>query len=439
MKLFVVKSKTRLRGRISFPGDKSIAHRAVILSSLAAGKTVIENFPANKDCLATVSVFRKLGVKIIRNGSTVTIFGKGLEGLRKPTGPIFVSESGTTLRLLMGVLSGQNFSAKLTAAESLSRRPMLRVATPLRLMGAIINSKLKIQDSRKEEYPPIVISGRNLKAITYRMPVASAQVKSAILLAGLYACGKTLVIEPMPTRDHTERMLKLFKSGVKVNGNKIVMRGKAELVSPGRIRIPGDISSASFFMVAASVIPGSNIELRNISLNPGRSGIVRVLRRMGADIRVSSSQPSAASEPAGDLIAKSSALKATRVSKKEIPSLIDELPVLMVAATQAKGRTVFSGVGELRIKESDRIKSMADNLKKMGACIKVSGRSGREDVIVSGPVQLKGARVKSFGDHRIAMSMVVAGQVAKGDTLIEDISCISKSFPGFLKALKALA
>ena len=315
---------------------------------------------------------------------------------------------------------------------------MLRVTAPLRMMGATIKAKInQNKESKIEEYPPLTIKGGYLKPITYRMPVASAQVKSAILLAGLYAKGKTCVIERVKTRDHTERMLRLFRADIKVNQNTIVIKGKKELVSPGRIFIPGDISSAVFFMVLGTILPNSRILIKDINLNPSRIGIIKVLKRMGADIQVLGNG-AVGFEPIGDIIIKSSKLKSTIIKKEEIPSLIDELPILMVAACFAKGESVLEGVGELRIKETDRIRSMSENLKKMGADIRVLKTPKSEKIIIQGRRGLIGAAVKSFGDHRTAMSMVVAGLAAEGQTRIDNISCINKSFPNFLSLLKTI-
>jgi len=455
MKSFSIKPLTRLRSEIRLLGDKSIAHRTLIISAVSCGKTLIKNFPANKDCLVTLKALQKLGIRITRNYSvpkrkislSVAVSGNGLFGLKRHKGNIFVGDSGTTLRLLLGVLAGQDFKTRLTAGKSLLRRPMLRVTRPLRMMGAQIKSRYAKpldfargkRNTQYEEYPPITIRGGNLKAITYKMPVASAQVKSAILLAGLYTKGQTRVIERVNTRDHTERMLKLFKAGLKVQGNKVVIKGGRQLCSPGRIYIPGDISSASPFIVLASILPDSEITLRNVSINPTRMGLIRVLRRMGADITIRDSRFTIHDhEPMGDITVKSSSLKGTIVKRKEIPSLIDELPILMVAASFATGKTVFESVGELRVKETDRIKSMSENLKKMGADIAISKRINCEKIIIKGKRALKGKKVKSFGDHRTAMSMLIAGLAATGKTRIDDISCISKSFPDFVSLLRSL-
>lgn len=460
----------RLKGRITLPGDKSIAHRVLIISALSNDVTVIKNFPTNKDCLWTLNALKKLGIKIKavksknnKHSAILTVKGAGLLGLKKPKAPIFVGDSATTLRLLLGVLAGQDFKTKLICGSSLSHRPMLRVTYPLRMMGAEIKARVKrgdcltsIASARAEEYPPITIRGGRLKPVIYKMPIASAQVKSAIILAGLYTEGSTRVYESIKTRDHTERMLHLFKADIKTHpfrntkglknkkkisfsGNAIVIKGGKELTSPKKIYVPGDISSASFFIVLAAILPNSQILLKDVSLNPSRLGIIKVLRRMGQDIKIrSKAREVKSSEPIGDILAKSSALKGMRVRKEEIPSLIDELPILMVAACYASGRTIIEGVKELRVKETDRIRSMTENLKKMGADIRVIKKGSSENLIVRGVKHLKAARVKTFSDHRTAMSMVIAGLIARGQTKIDDISCINKSFPDFIELLWSL-
>ncbi len=429
---FVISRAKSLRGEVSLPGDKSIAHRSIILSSLSRGLTRIENFPFNEDSIATIDVFNNLGITINckRDENKVAVLGCGLNGLSKPASSILIKESGTTFRLMLGVLAGQDFCSKLIAGPALSKRPMLRVTGPLRKMGA----QIKARKSKREEFPPITVKGAKLKGIKYKIPVASAQVKSAILLAALYADGTTEIDEKIKTRDHTERMLKLFGAGIEVKGNKIILKGSRDLISPGWINVPGDISSAAFFMVLGSIAPCAHLLLRRVSLNPSRIGILRVLKRMGANIKVIGiSQESF--EPVGDILVKSSLLKATVIKKNEIPSLIDELPILMVAAACAKGTSVFHGAGELRVKETDRIKSMRENLSKMGVKISVSSSNS---IKIKGIKELAGAKVKSFGDHRTAMSMIVAGLCAKGKTEIDDVGCIAKSFPEFIKILDTL-
>ncbi len=434
MRSLVVSPVSRLQGIITLPGDKSIAHRAIILSVLAQGKNVVENFPLSQDCLATVAAFKKLGIKIIINKGScqAVIYGKGLCGLKKPASPIYIKESGTTFRLLLGVCAGQAFKVELSAGPSLSRRPMFRVIHPLKLMGASVEAR-KV---KKELYPPLVIQGGHLKGIIYKLPVASAQVKSALLLAGLFAQGKTTLIEPIKTRDHTERMLKLFKAATVAKGNAITISKAKGLVSARNIYLPGDISSAAFFMVGAGIIPGSKVLIKSVSLNPGRFGVINVLKRMGVRIKIY--EKSRNYEPMADILIKSGTLKPVRIAKKEIPLLIDELPALMVAACFARGESIFEGVGELRVKETDRVQSMLVNLNKMDAKIKAIKLKGREDIVISGLGKLQGASLKSFGDHRTAMSMIIAGLAAEGRSRIDDVSCINKSFPNFLKILKSL-
>lgn len=442
MSSFQVRSQSRpLIGRIIVPPDKSITHRAIILSAISRGKTRLKKFALNNDCLTTLDVFKHLGVRITVNRSSILIHGRGLWGLRRPLGSIFVNESGTTMRIVLGILAGQRFPATLVAAKSLSRRPMLRVIVPLRMMGATINSKSKLRNTKIiEEYPPITVSGGNLKAITYKLPVASAQVKSALLLAGLYCRGTTRIVEPIKTRDHTERMLKLFNAKIKIKGNAVNIEGERELSSPAVIDIPGDISSAGFFILGASILPGSCLTIKSVGLNPTRMGAVRVLKRMGADIRIrkNSASVTCGYEPTGDITVRASRLKGTKVKRKEIPSLVDEMPLLMVAACNARGKTLFEGVEELRVKETDRINSMVNNLNKMGANIRVKQKNTKVNIVITGSKHLIGTKVSSFGDHRTAMSMIIAGLKAEGQTIIDDIDCINKSFPEFLKVLKSL-
>ena len=436
MKPFAIKDKFIPRGRISLGGDKSIAHRALIISALSRGKTIIKNFPIHDDSIATLNALTALGVKILLSNKQVLVYGCGRQGLRKLSKTIFVDNSGTTLRLLLGVLAGMDFKVRFIAGKYLSARPMSRVNQPLRLMGAKIIAKSR----GGEEYPPVVISGGNLKGIAYRLSVASAQVKSAILLAGLFASGKTRVIERLSTRDHTERMLRAFGASIIINKNSITLNPGKDLTSPGHIYIPGDISSAAFFMVLASIIPGAKVIIERVGLNPGRIGIIKVLKRMKAKIKVISLKNKQAKsfEPMGNLMVISSRLKATVVSPWEVPSLVDELPVLMVAACFAEGSTIIKGVGELRVKETDRINSMISNLKCMGADIRSIKSAGMESIVIKGENGLNGAKLKSFGDHRTAMSMVVAALAAKGNSRLDDINCISKSFPGFLATLSNL-
>ncbi|MFH1414274.1 MAG: 3-phosphoshikimate 1-carboxyvinyltransferase [Candidatus Omnitrophota bacterium] len=439
MKPFLIKPITTLKGEIFLLGDKSIAHRSIIFSSLSKGITRIKNFPRNKDCLSTIKALRKLGVRINKKADTITVCGRGLKGLKRPRGPIFAGESGTTFRLMLGVLAGQDFQSRLLAGMALSSRPMLRVTRPLRLMGAKIEARREKRAGRLEDFPPVTISAGRLKGITYKLPVASAQVKSAILLAGLYASGKTVVIEPTSTRDHTERMLQQFGVSLGLNNKKIYLKNCKPLLSPKIMNIPGDISSAGFFIVLASILPDSKIVIKNVSLNPSRLGLIKVLQRMGADIRLTLNKNKTSKfEPSGSIKVKSSLLKGISVKKEEIPSLIDELPILMVAACCAAGVTVLEDVGELRVKETDRIRSMYVNLRKMGAEVNVARVKGGESILIQGKTALKGTKVRSYQDHRTAMSMVVAGLAASGTSSLDDVSCINKSFPEFLQVLGSL-
>jgi len=399
---------------VSLPGDKSISHRALILSALSEGSTEIVNFSFNYDCLRTKEILACLGVGIRLKDETVVVKGRGLWGLRKPNRRLYAGDSGTTARLMLGLLCAQRFTSVLDGSVNLRKRPMERVVVPLEKMGAKFSNR---------EHLPIRIFGRPLSGIVYRLPVPSAQVKSAILLAGLYADKKTVVIDRFKSRDHTERMLRLFK-----------YRDDKRLVSPGKIVIPGDISSAAFFIAAATILRNSRLVLKNVLINPTRMGFVNVLKRMGGCINIKAVPASQNWEPVGDIEVKTAALRGTQVKKEEIPSLIDELPILMVCACLAEGTTVINDAGELRIKETDRIRSMIYNLSNMGAYIKAQGNR----IIIKGLRPLYGAKLKSFGDHRTAMSIIIAVLSAEGGSVIDDVRCIDKSFPKFLSILKKL-
>lgn len=436
MKTITVKKAARLTGTIEVPADKSISHRAVMLGSIAKGITRVNNFLMGDDCKLTIKAFKKMGVKIKVKGDKVTITGNGLCGLRMPAGELYLGNSGTTMRIIMGILAGQGFDSTLRGDASLSKRPMKRVAEPLRKMGADIEGRRTTDEGRgtkDDVYPPIKIQGRYpLKAIKYALPVASAQVKSAILLAGLYADGITTVKEAVKSRDHTERMMKEFGCHIKINGLNVSISSSG-LRPRGVINIPGDISSAAFFIVAALVIGSSKIRIRNVGLNPTRTGIIDILKKMGAKINISNIKKNHF-EPTGDITVTHSELKAVKIPPGILPRLIDELPAVMVAAVFAKGQTVISQASELRVKETDRIYSMVTNLRKMGAHIRSEGDS----VIINGVESLRGATVDSYGDHRTAMSMIIAGLAAQGSTRVLDTECISKSFPGFHRLLSKL-
>ena len=415
------------KGEFSPPPDKSISHRAVIFSSLSKGKSIIKNFLRAEDPLSTINAFRTLGIKIEDTADEIIIYGKGIHGLREPDRIIDCGNSGTTMRFLSGILSGNPFFSVLTGDESLRQRPMSRVIIPLRLMGAEIMARYD------DRYPPIAIRGKRLKPIQYTMPVASAQVKSAILLAGLYADGVTEVVEPFKSRDHTERLLPAFGAEIKVEDLSVRIRGGTELHGL-EIYVPGDFSSAAFFIAGALLIRDSEIIIRGVGINPARIGLLSVLKEMGADIEISNIKD-VSGEPVADIYCKGGReLNGIHITREKIPSLIDEFPILCVAATQATGITAIRGAEELRIKESDRIKAMARELRKMGVEIEEFD----DGLNITGGSNLKGAVIDSYRDHRIAMAMSIAAIIADGTTTINDISSVSISFPGFFELLKKL-
>jgi 3-phosphoshikimate 1-carboxyvinyltransferase len=417
-----------LRGELVPPPDKSISHRAVFFSSLAKGKSTVGNFLRAGDTLSTVSAFRSLGIDIEERGDELVIHGKGIHGLREPHTIIDCGNSGTTIRLLSGIVSGNPFFSVLSGDDSLRTRPMQRVISPLRQMGA------EILGRDGDRYPPLAIKGRKLRAIRYSLPVASAQVKSAVLLAGLYPDGETEVAEPLQSRDHTERMLPAFGVRIKVEGLTVTIKGGDELY--GRdTTIPGDFSSAAFFIVAALLLKGSEITVRAAGINPTRTGLLTVLRRMGAEVTMENIRE-VSGEPVADISCKGGmGLRAVDITREEMPLLIDEFPILCVAASQAEGVTSIRGAEELRVKESDRIKAMTTELKKMGVEIE----EYPDGVSIKGNTMLKGREVESYGDHRIAMSLAVAGLVAAGTTAIHNASCVNISFPRFFDEVKRLA
>ncbi|RKY37334.1 MAG: 3-phosphoshikimate 1-carboxyvinyltransferase [Candidatus Omnitrophota bacterium] len=423
----------KLQGEFTAPADKSISQRALMFSAITKGKTVIRNFLDCVDCRDAISAFRSMGIeiKLIKDKQNLRleVQGRGLYGLIKPEHEIYLGNSGTTMRLLAGLLSGQRFSSVLKGDSSLSHRPMRRILDPLRMMGAQIQGCL----NSVHEYPPLKINGRCLKPIKYEMPIASAQVKSAVLLAGLYAQGITSVYEKLKTRDHTEKMLCLFQAQINQQSLEITINGGKELVSPGDLFVPGDISSCAFFIIAASIIPESNLIIRNMGINSSRSHLLILLKRMGANISII--KKTETFEPVVDLQVKSAVLKGITVTDKEVAYCIDELPIICVAACFARGVTKILNAEELRVKETDRIYSVYTNLKKMGADIENQGN----DLIIRGCNKLKGGHLQSFGDHRTAMSMAVAALSAEGKTVISNAECIDKSFPEFMEILKNLS
>jgi len=436
MSNLIIKPTKNIKCEIRIPGDKSISHRAVMIGSIAKGETVINNFLPSADCLATVECFRKMGIDIqiqnlkvkSQNECKIIIKGKGLKGLKQPSEQLYVGNSGTTIRLISGILAGQEFEVKITGDESIQRRPMGRIAKPLRMMGASIEGRM----ANNEVYAPLKIMGGNLCPIQYELPVASAQVKSAVLLAGLFANGVTSVIERVSSRDHTERMLEHFEAAINVAGHESRVTGCSEFEGT-EIDIPGDISSAAFFMVASTIIPHSEIRILNVGVNPTRTGIIDVLHRMGAEVEIQNERI-LSEEPRADLIVRSSALRAIKLDGEIIPRIIDEIPIIAVAATQAEGVTEIRGAKELRIKESDRIATLSSELRKLGAEIEEL----EDGLRITGPTKLKGTTLQSYGDHRIAMAMAVAGLIAEGETVVEDTECIETSFPGFSGLLNQL-
>ncbi len=417
----------RFKGEIFPPPDKSISHRAVIFSSLSKGKSIVKNFLRAEDTLTTVTAFRALGIHIDDTGHDLVVSGDGLLGLKEPRDVIDCRNSGTTIRMLSGVLSGNPFFSVLTGDESLKRRPMARVIAPLRQMGAEIMAR------KEDRYPPVAIRGRKLQPIRYAMPFASAQVKSAILLGGLYAEGETEIIEPVKSRDHTERMLPAFGADVKVDGLSVKIKGKTEL-NGAEVHVPGDFSSAAFFLAGALLIDDSDLLIKEVGINPTRTGLLDALKEMGAEIDISNIRY-LSGEPVADIHCMGGGtLKSITITKEKIPSLIDEFPILCVVATQAQGTTTIRGAEELRVKESDRIKSIASELRKMGAEIE----EFEDGLSIKGRSELRGAVIESYGDHRIAMAMTIAGLVADGETAIYGVSSVNISFPGFFEIIRTL-
>jgi 3-phosphoshikimate 1-carboxyvinyltransferase len=423
-----------LRGTLSVPGDKSITHRAIILSALGDGTATISGYCRGEDCLNTARAFRLLGVRIDESDERLIVHGKGMWGLSEPDGPIDCGNSGTGSRLLAGVLAGQDFFSILTGDESIRRRPMGRVVKPLRQMGAIIAGR------RGGELAPLAITGSKLRAIRYESPVASGQIKSALLLAALYAEGATVISEPRLSRDHTERLFGYMGIPFKRDGLTVAVEGRPSIRWGGGIfRIAGDLSAAAFFLVGATIVPESDVTVIGVGVNPTRIGVIDLLRRMGAHIEIVNERHEAG-EPVADLRVRTARLKGISIGPDDIPQTIDEFPVLCVAAAVAHGTTDISGAAELRVKESDRIATMAMELRSMGARLTekpdgliIEGLGGRH-----GNGRLSGGNRTSHGDHRVAMSLAVGALTASTPTTIEGTDCIETSFPGFERALTDL-
>lgn len=440
-KAITLSSAASLKGELTIPGDKSISHRAIMFSSLAKGDTQITHFLESADCLATMDCFSRLGIYIERDFSEhgkLIVHGTGLRGLYPSHSPIalYSQNSGTTTRIMSGILAPQHFTSYITGDESVNRRPMKRVMEPLQQMGADIVSM------NDDNCAPLKITGKPLHGITWKTSVASAQVKSAILCAGLYAEGNTTVLEPAISRDHTEKMLAAFGHAPAVTdltddsgkfaGHSVSVTPAKELWSPEQITVPGDISSAAYFIAAACLVPNSEVLIRNVGINETRDGILRVARAMGADITVLNENRAA--EPSADLLVRTSSLHGTIVEGDMIPTLIDEIPIIAVMAAAADGTTIIRDAAELKVKESDRIAAMTEGLQAMGCRITPTG----DGMIIAGGAPLRGAAIRTFKDHRIAMSFAIAALIAEGETVLDDAGCVDISYPTFFENLNQL-
>lgn len=415
----------KLRGEVTVPGDKSISHRAVMFGALAKGKTEITGFLRGADCLSTISCFRQLGISIDETTDKIIVQGKGLHGLNAPAGTLDTGNSGTTTRLISGILAGQHFTSVLDGDASIRKRPMRRIMTPLSQMGASIRSL------NADDCAPLQITGTALHGISYHSPVASAQVKSAVLLAGLYADSETSVTEPAVSRNHTELMLKSFGADIRSEGLTAVVKPEPRLFGMD-ILVPGDISSAAYFIAAGCIVPDAEILIRNVGINPTRDGILQAAKKMGADITLLNKKD--IGEPVADLLIKSSSLHGITIGGDIIPTLIDELPVIAVMAAAANGTTVIKDAAELKVKESDRIAVMTENLSAMGCDITAT----EDGMIIHGGNALHGAVIDSHSDHRIAMSFATASMIADGRTEIKGADCVKISYPDFYKDMNKL-
>ncbi|MEX1020117.1 MAG: 3-phosphoshikimate 1-carboxyvinyltransferase [Litorilinea sp.] len=423
-----IQGGSRLTGRCHVPGDKSISHRAILFAGIADGVSTVTNFLDGGDCRATLQVMRGLGVQIEEISATeLVIHGRGLDGLQEPTAFLDCGNSGTAVRLLTGLLAGQKFTSFLTGTPQIRRRPMGRVIQPLRTMGATIIGR------QGGDYVPLGIEGSVLRGMDYDMPVASAQVKSCLLLAGLYAQGLTIIRQPGPARDHTERMLAAMGAPITIYGNTVHSERPDRPLQPFTMDVPGDISSAAFLLVAGAIVPNSEITIAGVGVNPTRTGIIDALIEMGADIEYQN-QREQSGEPVADLVVRSGDLRGATFGGESIVTMIDELPVLAVAASQAQGRTLVRDAGELRVKETDRIASTVTELRKLGVDIEPTP----DGFIVEGPTRLMGGVVESQGDHRLAMANTVAALVAQGPVNVYGADVTADSFPGFESTLQAL-
>lgn len=418
--------KPSLQGHLTIPGDKSVSHRSVMFGAIATGKTTVDGFLLGEDCLSTIDCFRKLGVKIDVDGTNVTIESAGMEAWQEPSEVLYTGNSGTTTRLMLGILAGSNVHSVMTGDASIGKRPMRRVIDPLRQMGAHITGRADGQ------YTPLAIQGTTLQAIDYQMPVASAQVKSAILLAGLRAQGTTVVRETEISRDHTERMLRQFGAQINVEEGVISFEGGQKLLGT-HVSVPGDISSAAFFLVAGAICQNSKVVLENVGINPTRDGVIEVLRNMGASMTVVPNEDDQ-SEPTATITIETSTLKGTIIEGDIIPRLIDEIPILALLATQAHGTTIIKDAEELKVKETDRITAVVDELQKLGARIEAT----EDGMVIEGPTPLQGTSLKTYGDHRIGMMGAVAALITNGAVTLDDAECIAVSYPSFFEHVEAV-
>ncbi|WP_391121746.1 3-phosphoshikimate 1-carboxyvinyltransferase [Psychrobacillus sp. L3] len=415
-----------LQGTLRIPGDKSISHRSIMFGAIAKGTTTVEGFLQSDDCLATIDCFTKLGVKILVEAEAVQIISNGIDAWNEPSEILYTGNSGTTTRLLLGILAGSNVSTILIGDESIQKRPMKRVTAPLKQMGAHFIGRDDAQ------YTPIAVDGKKLQAIRYKMPVASAQVKSAILFAGLHAEGETVVTEMETSRDHTERMLRHFGANIEVEGKKIRLQGLQELRGT-HVVVPGDISSAAFFLVAGAIVPNSKLVLQNVGLNPTRTGIMDVLQEMGANVSIQHLN-NVSHEEIGNITISTSELIGTKIGGELIPRLIDEIPIIALLATQARGRTVIKDAVELKVKETNRIDAVVTELKKLGANITATD----DGMIIEGPTALHGGDLLTYGDHRIGMMAAIASLLTSSVVTIDNEMCVGVSYPNFFEQLSSV-
>lgn len=427
VKSITIQPARALKGELTVPGDKSISHRSIMLGAIANGVTTVRGFLRGEDNMSTMHAFRAMGVRIDDDGETLAIHGRGLHGLQEPGDVLDCGNSGTTIRLITGLLSGQSFFSVVTGDQYLRKRPMKRVVEPLSRMGARISGR------NQGSLAPLAINGGGLRAIEYESPVSSAQIKSSIMLAGLYADGATTVREPSLSRDHSERMFRLFGASLERFENGVTVRGGAEL-NAQEVSVPGDISSAAFFIVAALITPNSEVLIRNVGINPTRTGVIDILTEMGGRIELLD-QRELSGEPVADLLVRTSSLKGITISGSVVPRAIDEFPVICVAAACAEGVTSVRDAKELRVKETDRISAMATNLRALGVVVTET----EDGMDICGAENISGGQVESFGDHRIAMSMAIAAQVATDAVTIQDTDCVATSFPTFFPLLEKVA